>query len=81
MADTIPPWVRQLPQEKISRKAFDGLPEYSLSSPTGAVAGKVWKHNLCFGADQPFWLICEYVNHPTNPELLRTDCRRPLIEE
>lgn len=66
--------------EKISRKAFNRLPEYSCSIPTLTTIGKVWKKNLNFGknTDVEDWLICEYVDHP-NPEKVGIDYRIPEI--
>jgi hypothetical protein len=74
----------KLPQEKISRKAFDSLPEYSMSNPTGAFPGNVWKRDLNWhrhhGAD-PNWIICEFVDHPTDKTLLRIEYRRPVVAD
>lgn len=58
---TLPPW-------RVSDiRAFEDLPEYSTSNPTGVVVGKMWRrHN---GADDesfvkyggiPRWVICRY---------------------
>lgn len=78
----IPEWTKNLVVEKMSRKAFDSLGEYSCSQPTGVFVGKVWKRDLFFGTGhEPFWVICEYVAHPTKPDMCRTDVRLPDIKE
>lgn len=41
--------------ERVSKKAFDSLPEYSCSIPTGKTIGKVWKRKCEDG-----WVIGEY---------------------
>lgn len=73
----------KLPVEKIRRKTFDSLPEYSCSMPTGVYPGKVWKKDLMFGLHakntKPVWVLCEYVS--AGPEHCRTEFRRPEIIE
>ncbi len=57
----------------IENEQLSWLLEYSASSPTGAYPNKMWKRlDFQLGG----WLICEYVDHPTNPNLLRTYVRR-----
>lgn len=54
------------------------LLEYSTTNPTGAYPNKMWKRlDFQFGG----WLICEYVDHPTNPDLLSTRVRRAASPE
>jgi len=54
------------------------LLEYSTSNPTGAYPNKMWKR-LDF--ETGGWLVCEYVDHPTDPNLLRTLVRRAASPE
>ena len=72
-----------LPVEKISRRQFDALLEYSCSSPTGVIPGKVWKRDLRFGLhtsrSKPVWVLCEYV--AAGPDHCRTEFLRPEIVE
>ncbi len=72
-----------LEAEHISRSAFDGLPEYSCSVPTGVYPGKVWRCNLNAFAPrigtEPLWVIREYV--ADGPDHCSIDCRRPIITE
>jgi hypothetical protein len=72
--------------ERISRKTFESLPEYSCSLPTGAFVGKVWRRNdTAYHPDPavravPEWLICEYVEKsPPDPNRLAIDVRKPLF--
>ncbi len=52
----------------IDRDLLQSLLEYSTSNPTGAYLNKMWKRlNFKTGG----WLICGFVDHPTNPSLLR----------
>ncbi len=45
----------------ITRKAFNRLPEYSLTFPTGVVPGKRWKCNANLRIKgEPFWIIRGY---------------------
>jgi hypothetical protein len=74
-------WYDKLTPDYVSQKALDNLPEYSLSLPTGAVAGTVWKRDIRWGRPgSPLWVICEYVDHPTDPNLLKVEHRRPVIK-
>lgn len=69
-------------KEKIKQSTLDSLPEYSLSQPTGAWPGKVWKRNVRWGqGGPPEWVICEYVESPGDPNMLRTEYRQPEIVE
>ena len=45
------------------------LPEYSLTNPTGVFVNKMWRRG------PPPWHVCEYVPHPTRPDLCRTTFR------
>ena len=45
MTETQSDWLKKLPRERITQRAFD-VPEYSMSNPTGTVIGKVWKCNM-----------------------------------
>ena len=75
-------WIDKLPIERMSRKAFDSLGEYSCSIPTGQRIGKVWKWNLHAFVHPPLpplWLICEYVSH-ADPTKIGIDYRRVAIE-
>lgn len=67
--------------ERITQKALNSLPEYSLSNPTGAFPGKVWKRalNPYEAEDKRIWVICEYVKHPTDIKLLRVEYRKPEV--
>lgn len=76
-----------LPIERMSRRAFEGLGEYSCSLPTGQRIGKCWKinihaYNLAQGlpAKEPLWLIAEYVQH-TEANKIGIDYRRIEIVE
>ena len=70
--------IKKLPEEKLSQKAFDSLPEYSTSEPTGVILGKAWKRNLTWGCDhEPIWVICEYVS--AGPNLASVQIRRPVV--
>lgn len=52
---------------------LESLLEYSTSNPTGAYVNKMWKRrDFQYGG----WFVCEYIDHPTNPRLLRTYVRR-----
>jgi hypothetical protein len=77
----IPDWYLKLPEEKISQKIFNSLPEYSISNPTGTMIGKVWKSDLNYFPIDHLWVIKEYMNHPTNPDLVKIDLRRPVIKD
>lgn len=69
--------------EKIKRKVFESLLEYSTSNPTGTFVGKVWKRDLNVfrkNGPDPDWRICEYVDHP-DPKLIGIDYRIPEIIE
>jgi hypothetical protein len=66
--------------ELISQKTLDSLLEYSLSIPSGAIPGKVWKRNLGL-TEPPTWIICEYVDHSTDKNLLIVEYRQPIIKE
>lgn len=51
----------------ITRKAFDLLPEYSSTLPTGVFIGKVWKRNMNWReAVEPDWVLGRYEKHPTD---------------
>jgi len=70
--------------ERISRIAFDSLPEYSCSIPTGVTIGKVWKCNRNFGlpTEEKDWVICEYVDDPRgDPSYAGIERRIPEIIE
>lgn len=72
------PKMRKYPVERISRKAFDSLPEYSISMPTLTTIGKVWKRDLNFHPTDHDWLICEYVDIGKTG-VVGVDYRRPEI--
>lgn len=57
---------------------LESLLEYSTSNPTGAYPNKMWKR-LDFKTGS--WLVCEYIDHPTDPNLLRTRVRRTALPE
>lgn len=62
----------------IENQQLAWLLEYSTSNPTGAYPNKMWKRlDFEFGG----WLVCEYVEHPTDPTLLRTYVRRAVTPE
>jgi hypothetical protein len=77
-------YYNSLPPERLSLRAFQSLPEYSISTPTGTAVGKVWKRDLNFyrqfgpGA---IWIICEYLDHAIDPNLVTIDFRRPVTRE
>lgn len=48
---------------------IESLLEYSTSNPTGAYPNKMWKRR---NPDTGGWLVCEYVENPTNHMLLDT---------
>lgn len=84
------PRIAHLPVERISRRTFDRLLEYSCSEPTGVVMGKVWKRNIDAypnrvehqqpsPAPPPCWVICEYVSAGIG--FYHVDHRRPEIIE
>ncbi len=70
----------KLETEKISRKVFDSLPEYSISVPTGVFIGKVWKCDLNYNMTNHDWVICEYVAVP-NSNLARVEYRKPEFKD
>lgn len=51
--------------------------EYSTSNPTGVYLHKMWKRMGSAGS----WFVCEYVEHPTNPDKLRIHRRRAVSPE
>lgn len=68
-------------KERISRKVFDSLPEYSISLPSLTTIGKVWKCDRNFyrqNGPDPDWMICEFVDHP-DPKLVGIEYRIPEI--
>jgi hypothetical protein len=70
-----------LKKERMSRKAFESLPEYSLSNPTGTIVGKVWRRDTNWHrtrGPEADWIVCEYVSHP-NPDFVGIDYRTPEI--
>lgn len=61
------PYVRALPQLRLSLREFKSLPEYSATLPTGTTPGKRWKrldgaHDPAFvrRGGKPAWMIGEY---------------------
>ena len=83
MTETQSDWLKKLPRERITQRAFDGLPEYSMSNPTGTVIGKVWKCNMnVFRTDgpDPLWVICEYIDIG-DPKNVGIYYRIPVIGE
>jgi len=58
-----------LPIETMSKRAFDDLPDYSCTIPTGVRAGKKWKRREPY-MDNPenkyTWYLGEYCKHPTD---------------
>ncbi len=68
--------------EKISRKAFNKLLEYSCSLPTRTTIGKVWKKDRNFGSNTNVkdWLICEFITDPQgDPTMVGIEYRIPDI--
>lgn len=62
----------------VENERLSWLLEYSTSNPTGAYPNKMWKRkDFEFGG----WFVCEYVDHPTDPNLLRTYVRRAATPE
>lgn len=63
-------------RERLSRRAFEALREYSCSIPTGVAVGKVWRCDRNFGTGKdPDWCIREYVRHPTDPSRVTVETR------
>lgn len=62
----------------IERDRLQSLLEYSTSNPTGAFPNKMWKR-LDF--ETGGWLVCEFIDHPTNPMLLQMFVRRAALPE
>lgn len=62
----------------IDDETLMGLPEYSLTNPTGAFENKTWRRNTGYRGGLPGWVVCEYVAHPTNADLLRVSVRTPV---
>lgn len=62
----------------IDRERLQSLLEYSTSNPTGAYPNKMWKR-LDFAAGG--WLICEYIDHPTDLGWLQIRVRRAALPE
>jgi len=61
---------------RITESELAKLPEYSCSVPTGTTIGKRWKYdhnayNPRKTSEEPEWYIREYVEHPTDPSLVR----------
>lgn len=52
---------------------LESLLEYSTSNPTGAYPNKMWKRRDC---ENEGWRVCEYVKHPTKPDVLQIHVRR-----
>ncbi len=83
--------LNKLPKERLSKKLFDSLPEYSCTNPTGVYPGKVWKRNLhasfwdwegmktTHAGEPPLWVLCEYVR--SKPGHCRVECRVPVVVE
>lgn len=72
----------QYPVERMSKRAFNGLLEYSTSLPTGTRIGKTRKRRLYNRAKNCWldeWLIGEYVHH-SDPDLVGIEWRRIEIK-
>jgi hypothetical protein len=69
------------PEERISRKAFESLNEYSCSFPTLTTIGKVWRCNMNYGLPHPpDWMICEFVElSPPVPGRVGIEYRTPVF--
>lgn len=50
--------------EQMSRKAFDALPLYQTSMPTGVISGRKWKRCYING-----WYMGEFQQHSTKPDV------------
>lgn len=53
--------VENLPVERMSKAAFDSLPEYNTTLPTGTRVGKTWKRRVPSSGEIHTWMIGEYV--------------------
>lgn len=66
--------MKDWPVIRLTQSQLDGLPEYSCSIPTGTTIGKRWKRDVNayprgYGPHPPpYWIVCEYAEHPTDPE-------------
>jgi hypothetical protein len=82
LSTTIDPRLEGLPVERIKRRTFDRLYEYSCSMPTGVIPGKVWRRDLNFGTSDrtKCWVLGEYTTKDENTCYI--EWRRPeIIEE
>lgn len=58
----------------IGDAALAELFEYSSSNPSGVFDNKMWRRA---NREEPgVWWVCEYVPHPTKPEMCQTVIRR-----
>ena len=60
----------------ISKEAFEGLPDYTGSKPTGVYHGKCWKMKR---SDGKWWIGCYIEEDPPHPDGLLTPIRKALI--
>ncbi len=73
----------------INRDQLQSLLDEECTSPTGEpyptkFTVKMFKFPLmwkCLDFETGGWLICEFVDHPTNPDLLRAHVRRAALPE
>lgn len=71
----------------IEDAALMELPEYSCTNPTGVFDNKLWRrawHARTRGgrrSEIDHWLVCEYVQHPTEPGMCQTLVRRAASPE
>ncbi len=83
--------LKKLPRERLSKRLFDSLPEYSTTDPTGVYPGKVWKRDLHAAMwdwgrgrlirpnEAPLWVLCEYVR--SKPGHCAVKLRVPVVVE
>lgn len=55
----------------VNKAAFNALPDYSASLPTGTTPGKRWKRRRDYYDETKGWVLGEYTDHPTRPDLVR----------
>lgn len=63
------------PVVSLSIPAFDALPEYSTTVPSGVFHRKVWKRNRAItdkSQPNPSWVLGTYLNSVSNPENCET---------
>lgn len=62
----------------VTQAAFDALPEYSCSIPTGTRIGKRWKRAKNYRDRTKGWWLGEYEQHP-DPDFVRIRWRDLMV--